>query len=197
MADLQLAPPRPRSVLPAALIAVLVLAAIAWAVFRFNPDHVADLKVTEVQTFAPHTEIKALESTTEAHSNMRVLSKSTATAGEDDLYVIVTTSLTDRLRLPIFLEGTQAQVTLADGSQLEPRIIFGDTLKRLQSIFPALTPMVSHPLALDDQVDPGQIRTGSVVLLMPGVPADTWAKKRDATLTILLRNQGPQTTKLP
>ncbi len=197
MADLQLAPPRPRSVLPAALIAVLVLAAIAWAVFRFNPDHVADLKVTGIQTFAPHTEVKALETTSKLHSNMRVLSKSTAAAGEDDLYVIVNASITDRLRLPLFLEGTQIHVTLADGSQLEPRIIFGDTLKRLQSIFPALTPMVANPLALDDQVDPGQTRSGSVVLLMPGVPADTWAKKRDATLTILLRNQGPQTTKLP
>ena len=197
MADLQLAPPRPRSVLPAALIAVLVLAAIAWAVFRFNPDHVADLKVTGIQTFAPHTEVKALEITSKLHSNMRVLSKSTAAAGEDDLYVIVNASITDRLRLPLFLEGTQIHVTLADGSQLEPRIIFGDTLKRLQSIFPALTPMVANPLALDDQVDPGQTRSGSIVLLMPGVPADTWAKKRDATLTILLRNQGPQTTKLP
>lgn len=197
MADLQIAPPRPRSVLPAILIAVVVLAVVAWAVFRFNPDHVADLKVTQVQTFAPHTEIKALESMSRAHGNMRVLSQSTAAAGEDDLYVITTVSLTDRLRLPLFLEGTQAHVTLADGSQLEPRIIFGDTLKRLESIFPALKPMVSNPLALDDQVDPGQTRTGAVVFLMPGVTADLWAKKRAASVTVLLRNQGPQTTKLP
>ena len=197
MADLQIAPPRPRSVLPAILMALVVFAIVAWAVFRFNPDHVADLKVTQVQTFAPHTEIKALETTGKMHGNMRVLSKNTATSGEDDLYVIVNASLTDRLRLPLFLEGTEVHVTLADGSQLEPRIIFGDTLKRLESIFPALTPMIGNPLALDDQVDPGQTRTGSIVLLMPGVPADTWAKKRTASLTVLLRNQGPQTAKLP
>ncbi len=195
MADLQLAPPRARSVLPAILIAVLLLSAIAWAVFRFSPDHVADLKVTQAQTFAPHTDIKALES--KVHSNMRVLSKSTAAAGEDDLYVIATASITDRLRIPIFLEGTQAHVTLGDGSQLEPRIIFGDTLKRLESIFPALAPMVADPLALDDQVDPGQTRTGSVVFLMPGVTPEVWSKRRAASITVNLRNQGPQTAKLP
>ena len=195
MTDLQLAPPRPRSLLPAILIAILALALVAWAVFRFNPDHVADLKVTQLQTFAPHTDIKALES--KVHSNMRVLSQSTAAAGEDDMYVIATVSITDRLRMPIFLEGTQAHVTLADGSQLEPRIIFGDTLKRLQSIFPALRPMVADPLALDDQVDPGQTRTGSVVFLMPAITPEIWAKRRSAAITVNLRNQGPQTVKLP
>ena len=195
MADLQIAPPRPRSVLPAVLIAVLVLAAVAWAVFRFNPDHVADLKVMDVQTFAPHTSMTSLES--KVHGNMRVLSSSTAAAGEDDVYVVATVSLTNRLRLPLFLEGTQTHVTLADGQQLEPRMIFGDTLKRLQGIFPALAPLVKDPLALDDQVDPGQTRTGSVVFLLPGLTAENWSKKREATLTVNLRNQGPQTIKLP
>ena len=44
MSDLQIAPPREKSVLPALLIALLVLAAIAWAVFWFNPHRVADLR---------------------------------------------------------------------------------------------------------------------------------------------------------
>lgn len=195
MADLQIAPPRPRSVLPAVLIAVVVLALIAWAVFRYSPDRVADLKVTQVQTFAPHTDMKTLQS--EVHGNMRVLSESTAAAGEDDLYVVTTVSFTDRLRIPVFLEGTQAHVTLADGSQLEPRIIFGDTLKRLEGIFPTLAPMIGNPLALDDQVDPGATRTGSIVFLLPGLTPEIWAKKRNASVTVILRNQGPQTIKLP
>ena len=197
MPDLQIAPPRPRSVLPAALIAVLVLAIVAWAVFRFNPNHVADLKVTGVHTFAPHTEIKALQSTSRRHGNMRVLSDSTASSGEDDLYVIVEAGITDRLRIPLFLEGSQVHVTLADGEQIVPRVLYGDTLKRLQGIFPALASAAGKPLALDEQVDPGGTHTGSIVLLMPGVTADTWTKKRDASLTILLRNQGPQTVKIP
>lgn len=181
--------------LPAALIAVLVLAVVAWAVFRYSPDRVSDLQVTRVQTFAPHTSMQALA--TQAHGNMRVLSESTAAAGEDDVYVVATASITDRLRIPIFLEGTQAHVTLADGSSLEPRIVFGDTLKRLETLFPTLEPMIQNPLALDDQVDPGQTRSGSVVFLLPGITADAWAKKRNASLTVALRNQGPQTAKLP
>ncbi len=195
MADLQIAPPRPRSILPAILIAVLVLAAVAWAVFHFSPDRVADLKVTTVQTFTPHTTMGSLQS--KVRGNMRVLNESTADAGEDDVYVVATVSITDRLRIPIFLEGTQAHVTLADGQQLEPRVIFGDTLKRLASIFPALAPKVANPLALDDQVDPGQTRTGTVVFLLPGVTPDLWAKRKAASVSVLLRNQKPQTTNLP
>ncbi len=195
MADLQIAPPRPRSVLPAILIAVTVLAAIAWAVFRFNPNHVADVKVTGVQFFDPHTDMKALA--TKARGNMRVLGENTASAGEDDLYVIVTASITNRLRLPIFLEGAQAEVTLAEGAQLEPLILYADKQKRLTSVFPAVAPMIVNPLALDDQVDPGQTRTGSVVFLLPGLRTEAWTHKRAATLTLLLRNQGPQTLKLP
>ena len=37
MADLQIAPAREKNVLPALLIALLVLAAVAFAVFYFNP----------------------------------------------------------------------------------------------------------------------------------------------------------------
>ncbi len=195
MPDLQLAPPRPRSVLPAVLIAILVLAGVAWAVFRFNPNHVADLRVTGVQTFTPHTTMGPLE--TKVHGNMRVLNESTAAVAEDDVYVIVTASITDRLRLPIFLEGTEAHVTLADGQTIEPKVIFGDSLKRLEGIFPAVVPLIRNPLALDDQVDPGQTRTGSVVLLLAGINADAWAKRHDCTVTVLLRNQGPQTVKVP
>lgn len=195
MADLQIAPPQPRSVLPAILIAAAVLAAIAWAVFRFNPNHVADVKVTNVQLFAPHTDLKSLQSG--VRGNMRVLGESTAAVGEDDLYVIATASITDRLRLPLFLEGSQVEVTLADGQQIEPMILYADKLKRLADVFPASAPLLRNPLPLDGEVDPGQTVTGGVVFLLGGVKKDAWATKKTATLTLLLRNQGPQTMKLP
>ena len=195
MADLQIAPPAPPSVLPAMLIAVAVLAAIAWAVFRFNPNHVADVKVPKIQLFAPHTDLRALESN--VHGNMRVLSDKTATAGEDDLYVIATAGITDRLRLPLFLEGSQVEVTLADGQRIEPMILYADKLKRLTGVFPAAAPLLTKALRLVGEVSPGQTVTGDVVFLLGGVKTDAWATKKNATLTLLLRNQGPQTVALP
>ena len=144
MADLQIAPAREKNVLPAVLIALLVLAAVAFAVFYFNPHKVADLSVADVQTFAPHTETKTLE-TGRTAGGMRVLS-GTQTVAEDDLYVVATVNFTDRLRIPIYLEGGTADVTFADGTEVQPRMLAVSDLERLRKIFPALVPLTQNPL---------------------------------------------------
>ena len=195
MADLQLAPARDRSVAPALLIAIFVLAAVAGAVFWFNPHNVADLSVVHAVTFAPHTEVHALDSG--RHGGMRVLGGATS-VGEDDLYVVATVSVTDRLRIPIFLTDITAHVTFADGSEADAPMIPGNEIPRLEGIFPAITPLINNPIAaLDDEVDPGQTRTGSVVLPLPGKSAQDWKTKRSATLSVQLRNQNELTTPLP
>lgn len=195
MSDLQIAPPRERSVLPALLIAALVLAIVAAAVFWFNPRKTADLKVTAVETFAPHTELDALKG---AHTHgMRVLGGDLATP-EDDLYVLATVRLTDRLRLPLFITNVTAHVTFADGSEADTSMLSAGDLPRLESVFPALTPRIKDPIsALDQELDPKQTLTGMVVLPFPGKTAKDWAAKKSATLTLELRNQDDQTTKLP
>ena len=194
MSDLQIAPPRDSSVIPVVLIALLVLGAIAWAVFRFNPRKVADLQVTNVQTFAPHTEVQGLASAA-PKGGMRVLNGATYTA-EDDLYVVATVSFTDRLRLPIFLYGATANVTFADGTEAQTRMLSVHDVSRLAEIFPAIGSMVNNPLSDDEEIDPGKTRVGTLVLPFPGQTADAWSKKREATLTLQLRNQDPQTARL-
>ena len=190
MADLQLAPPPEKSVVPAALIAVLVLAVIAAAVFWFNPHKVADLRVTQVQTFAPHTENKAL--TGGKTGGMRVLNGLAFTA-EDDLYVVATVSFTDRLRIPLYLTGALADVTFADGTQAQAHMMAPGDVQRLGMIFPAITPLAVKPIADDEEIDPGVTRVGTIVLPFPGKAADAWKTKRSATLTLELRNQDGQT----
>lgn len=195
MSDLQLAPARDRSVLPALLIALLVLAVVAWAVFYFNPHKVSELKVTEVKTFAPQTQMGELAPA--AHSNMRVIHNKSSYTAENDLYVVATVSITDKLRLPIFLNGANVDVTFADGSQVQTHMLALSDVKRLSTIFPAITPLAGNPLADDEEIAPGSTRVGTIVLPFPSRNAEAWSSKRNATLTVVLRNQEPQTTRLP
>ena len=60
MADLSLAPAEERSYLKPILISVAVLAVVAAALFLLNPRGIADVTVTHVDLFAPHTEYKSL-----------------------------------------------------------------------------------------------------------------------------------------
>ena len=194
MAELRLAPARERSVVPALLFALLVLSAIAAAVFWFSPHRVADLHVMDVQTFAPHTETKSLGASMQG--GMRVLDGA-STTGEDNLYLVATVNFTDRLRIPIYLTGVVAQVTFADGTQAEARMISAPDLQRLGGIFPALAPLAGNPILDGDEIDPGTTRVGTVVLPFPGRTTAAWKAKRNATITIDLRNQGPQSAPLP
>ncbi len=195
MSDLQIAPPREKNVLPAILIALLVLGAVAFAVFYFNPHKVADLHIADVQVFAPHTETKSLE-TGRTSGGMRVLGNSQVTA-EDDLYIATTLDFTDHLRLPLYLEGATLHVTFADGSEAQANMISVSNQRRLAQIFPAMQSLAANPIADDEEIDPGKTRVGVMIFAFPGRDAAAWKSKRDADITLELRNQGPQTARLP
>ncbi len=195
MADLQVAPPREKSALPAVLIAVLVLCAAAAAIFHFNPHRVADLQVTGVDTFAPHTTFSALEGEASAPGT-HVLGGPT-TASEDNLYVVASVKMTNKLRLPIFFNGAVAHVTMADGSREDVNMLSASDVKRLAVIFPAFGARAGTPLEDEMEIDPGQTVKGTAILPFPGQGAEAWAGKKAATLTVSLRNQEPQTTRLP
>ena len=196
MNDLQLAQPRERGVLPALLIAVVVLAAAAVAIFYFNPHSTAELAVTHVDTFAPQTTFGAMEGAGASTAGTHVIEAPT-TSTENDLYVVATLKLTDKLRLPLFVTGAVAHVTLADGAETEITALSAADVKRLEVIFPALGKQVTQPFEDGAEVDPKQTLNTQVVLPLPGQTAAAWAGKKAATLTITLRNQGPQTTQLP
>lgn len=194
MADLQIAPARTGGNTVPILIAVLVLGAIAAAIFYFNPHKVADLKVLKTDTFAPHTTFEALDGPSAPGTH--VIGAPT-TSAEDDLYVIATTSITDHLRLPLFITGAVAHITLQDGTEVEENMLSASDLKRLELIFPRVTQQVSNPIHDGDEISPGQTRTGTLVFQVADKSAADWAQKKAATLTLQLRNQEPQTTRLP
>lgn len=196
MAEFSVAPSGSSSNTFAVIAALVILAGAAAAVFYFNPHRVADFKVARVDTFAPRTSFGPLEGAVPAANGMHVLGAAT-TSTEDDLYVIAHVSLTDKLRLPIFLTGAVAHVTLGDGTQLESNLLSSSDLKRLQEIFPAIAQKAGSAISDGDEVAPGQTLTGSIVLPFPGQTADAWKARKDATLTLQLRNQEAQTAVLP
>ena len=187
MSDLQLSQTRNRTPLVAIAIALLVLAATAAAVFLLNPRRTAELTVTSVRTFAPHTTFKDLPA---ENKGMHVLDQTPES--EDNLYVVADIRLTDKLRLPLYLSGWSGSLTGPDGSVIEATSVPAHDLERLTDIFPALAPMVKTPLHDGDQVLPGAAREGSVVLLFPGVAQNVWTGRKLAKLTLNLRNQEPQ-----
>jgi hypothetical protein len=178
-----------RGPLTAVVIAFVVLAIIAAAVFLFNPHKVAEVSVSKVDLFAPHTQY------VDMGGSVKVLGE--GSQSEDDLYVIAHTTINDKLRLPLFLFGWTATVTFADGSTQDATVVPAQQLARLGQIFPQLPPMVNNPFHDGDEIGPGQTATGDFVLLFPNTTQDQWNKKRSAVMNIELRNQEAQTVKLP
>ena len=189
MPDLELVPESERSFLPAISVAVLVLIVIAVVVFLVNPRETAVLFVKGVQIYSPHTELKPMP------GSMHVLGEQAV--AEDDLYVVVKLRITDKLRLPLFVTSTTLTLTGPDGNAEQATAVAPVLYPRLEEIFPTLTPMLTDPLHDGDEIDPGSTREVTVLVLFPNTTEDMWKGKKSAVLTIALRNQAPQTVKLP
>jgi hypothetical protein len=185
--SLNLAAPEQRSPLKSILIAAAVMIAIAAAIFLFLPRRPAEISVAKVQVFAPHTDFKAMAGSTHIVGQ--------AAQSQDDLYVVVTIKVTDKLRLPLFLAPPEATLTIpageADAAAISPRYI-----PQLETVFPALTPLIVNPLADGDEVAPGATREASVLFLFPGLKEEDWKSKQAATLTVKFAHQEPQTISL-
>jgi hypothetical protein len=179
-----------RGPLTAVIIAFVVLAIITAAVFLLNPHKVAEVSVSKVDLYAPHTEFAA------APGSTKVVGETGQS--EDDLYVVAHVTIADKLRLPLFLFGWTATVTFSDGSTQDATVVPAQQLPRLAQIFPQLSGLAStQPFHDGDEIAPGTTSSGSFILLFPNTTQDQWNKKRSAALTIELRNQEAQTVKLP
>lgn len=193
--DLQIAPPPDQNnPVPKFLIASLVMIVAGLAVYMLNPRKTAEMTVQKVEIFAPHTQMKAM-----AGDNQVI---GTPAAAEDDLYVVATVQVIDKLRLPIFLDSYSATMTTAEGATVDATIVAADYLPRVEATFPAILPLVSPPAAppihFEDSVAAKSTRVGTVVLLFPQISAKAWQAKKSATLTMnLAHDAAPLTAPLP
>ncbi len=176
------------------VIAGIVMTAVGVAVYMLNPRKTAEITVQKTEVFAPHTEFKQTPSSSQIVG--------AAAASEDDVYVVATLRIQDKLRLPIFLTNTSSTMTNEDGSTLEATVVPPLDLPRLEQTFPQIVPLVSAPapppLEFEDAIAAGTTRAGTVVLLFPQTTEKQWRAKKSATLTVhLAHDAAPINVPLP
>ena len=189
MSDLNLGPAPERSPLKAILIALAILIVVAVAVFYLNPRKTAELSVPKVQLYAAHTTFNA------ESGGVHVIGQGAHT--EDDLYVVATVHIEDKLRLPIFIDTVTSTYTTSSDETLDTTAPNAADLARIEESFPALTPMMSHPLDRQTQIASGAPVEGTVLLHFPGLTEKDWKARKSATLTVHLAHQAPQTITIP
>jgi hypothetical protein len=115
---------------------------------------------------------------------------------EEELYVLATVRIDDKLRLPLFLKDLTGTLTTADGSVVTTSAVEKNDLAGLYITFPALKPLVSAPLLRETEIPPGQHAEGMVLLHFP-VDQATWDQRKSAIVTIDLNHQDSLTVEIP
>jgi len=183
MPDLNLGPAPERNRTPAILISIVVLAAIAAAIYYFSPRHPTQVRVEKVDVFAPHTEVKA------AKGGVHILG--TPSYGEDNLYVVVHVSIQNKLGLPITLQQPEATLATPAGV-IAATVVSPADVARVEQSFPELTPLAAHPIGTDSPIAPHGTLEGSIVLLYSTLSQTDWQTKKSANLTINYLRVDPQ-----
>lgn len=179
-----------RSPAIATILAIIIMVAVAIAVYLLIPHKLTAITVSKVDVFAPHTEFQST-----AGDSMTVVG--TPGQSEDDVYVVAHLNITDKWHQRMFISGWSATVTFADGTTMDSTYIAKSELPRLEQIFPQIAALATQPIGDGDELDPGVTESGSVVLLFPNTTEDKWNKKGSAVLTLNIRDHVSQTVKLP
>jgi len=176
--------PARHNLLAPVLVAFLILGIAIALVLRYTPHTIADLSILRTAVYPTHTVYK---------SDTLLIGRDRS---QDDLYVLTTLRIQDRLNLPIFLKDFTATLLTSDGEQLTSSAVQKQDLDNLYTTFPALRPMASTPLLRETLIEPGQSAEGMVLLHFP-VTKEVWNHRRSATLHIDLYHQGPISITIP
>jgi hypothetical protein len=179
VADLKFAQPARRNLLVPVLLAFLILGIVLALVLRFTPHKTADLTITRTLLYPAHTVFQS--------DTIVVANKHT----EDDLFVLTTLRIDDRLRLPLFLKDFTATLTTAEGEEISTSATEQRDLENVYTSFPELKALATQPLLRDTMISPGQSAEGMVLLHFP-VTKDVWDRRRNAVLNVDLYHQGMQ-----
>ncbi len=184
MSDLTFAQPARRNLLAPVLIAFVLLGIAIALVLRYTPHKTADLTITGTSIYPAHTVFKS--------DSMLVGSEH----AQDDLYVLATLRIQDRLNLPLFLKDFTATLVTADGEEFNTSATEKQDIPALFVTFPAIEKLASAPLLRETLISPGQSAEGMVLLHFPVTQA-TWNSRKSATLHVDLYHQGPLTVLIP
>lgn len=190
MADLTFAQPERRNLARPALIAAAVLIAVFAILYAVNPHQTAEIQVTRAVIYPAHLVYKAEK----MQSGMHVVGR--ADAAEDDLYVLATIHIADKLGVPLFLKDFTATLTNPDGTVFQTSAVEQGDLKAVFAAFPAVGDLATRPLLRESSVAPKQSVDGMVLLQFP-VPQAVWDQRKSATVTIDFYHQPSMTVEIP
>jgi hypothetical protein len=185
MPDLNFSQPERRSFLVPGLIALAVLGG-AFALFAWlTPHRIADIIVTHTAILPIHSVLKS--------GSMVVGVQDEA---HDDLYVLATVRIDDKLKLPLFLKDITATFSPADGDDITTSAVEKNDIPNLYVTFPALEPLGSAPLLRETELQPGQQAEGMVLLHFPVTQQD-WDQRKSATVNVQFYQQGTLSVTIP
>ena len=184
MADPTFSQPEPRTFLVPVLIATAILGVVFALILWLTPHRIADLAVTHTAVLPTRTVFTS--------GTMVVGNQDQA---EEDLYVLATVRIDDRLRLPLFIKDITATLTTPEGETTASAVQKND-LPNLYLTFPALKPLASAPLLRETAIQPGQHAEGMVLLHFPIAQAQ-WDQRQSAVITIDFYHQGELTVPIP
>jgi hypothetical protein len=179
VSDLKFAQPARRNLLVPVLLAFLILGIVLALVLRFTPHRTADLTILKTVIYPAHTVFKS--DTIVVHNQH----------AEDDLYVLTTIRIDDRLHLPLFLKDFTATLTTAEGEAITTSAVEKPDLENVYTIFPGVRSLATEPLLRDTMINPGEFAQGMILLHFPVTQA-VWERRRTAILSVDLYHQGQQ-----
>ncbi len=185
MAELNLAQPERRSLLGPIIAALVLLTLAAAAAWFYLPRGVADIAVTHITAVPIHTVMKT-GSKLVGHQQV----------SQDDLYVLATVRIDDRLHGPLFLSDITATLTTSDGTVLNTSATEKNDIEPVYSAFPQVRAAGSPLLLRESTIPTGQHAEGMVMLHFPITQAD-WTNRQSATLTVTFYHQGSFTIPIP
>jgi hypothetical protein len=185
MSELTFAQPERRSFLLPAVIAIVVLAIVIGIVYSFVPHRVADLTLTHVAVLPEHTVFS---------SDSKVVGQQAPF--DDDLYILATVHVDNRLSVPLTLDDITGTLTAPDGTETTTSAIQKRDLPNLYITFPALVPLSSAPLLRESTIQPAGHTEGMVLLHYPIAQAE-WDQRKSASIILKFYNQDPLIVPLP
>jgi hypothetical protein len=186
MSELTFSQSERRSFLVPLLLAFVIIGGI-FSYIYLRPHRIADIAITHTAVLPEHTVFKSL-SRVVGHEDQ----------AQDDLYVLATVHIDNRLKIPLTIDDITGALTPTDDS-VEPATasaIGKNDLDGMYVTFPALKPLSGPPLARETTISPGDHAEGMVMLHFPVAEAD-WNNRKSYSVTITFYHQEPLTVTIP
>lgn len=184
VSELKFTQPARRNLLVPILIALFLLGIAIALVLRYTPHRTAEITILRTTIYPTHTVYKG---------DSILVGRDRS---QDDLYVLATVRVEDRLNLPLFIKDLTGTLVTSDGEKIETSAVQKNEFENLYTSFPALRPLSSPPLLRETAIDTGKSAEGMVLLHFP-VTKEAWNQRQSATLNIVLYHQEPVSIKIP